>query len=85
MDPHTSTIGRESCWISRDAFYACVDKHVGDKALDSTSSVPNKHLDEAKDTCAALRKEYDAKCMLSWRSYWDDRFSKGRPILGRKQ
>jgi len=84
MDPHTNNAGREICWKARDVYYACVDSFTGIQSTDPSSAFSNTGIESAKQTCASQRVDYDAKCLLSWRHYWDDRYSKGRPIVGRK-
>ena len=83
MDPHTSTQGRDACHAARDAFYACVDQQP--LAPDAASAEQARRAALEAPACAAPRAAFDAACLASWRSYWSDRYARGRPILGRKQ
>lgn len=86
MDPHTTNVGREACHASRDSFLACVEQYLPAIPSDATVQDAEKLRKAAlaAQQCAPQRAAYDSTCLPSWRSYWDDRFAKGRPILGRK-
>jgi hypothetical protein len=86
MDPHTSNQGRAACHTARDSYLSCVEQNSAALALDATleEAEQQRRASLAAPACAAPRAAYDAACLPSWRIYWDDRFAKGRPIVGRK-
>jgi hypothetical protein len=69
MDSHTSSRGRDECHSARDAFYdVCSPLQV--------AAIGTR--------CGDLRAAYESACLASWRTYWEERVKRGRPILGRK-
>ncbi len=70
MDPsRTTTRGREACHAARDAFFeAC--------ALAAPAGAP-----PPPPPCPDQRAPYEALCLPSWRTYWEERVKRGRPLL----
>ena len=77
MDPYTTTQGREACHSARDAFLACADKNIPEGG--------NLRLALDSAACAEQRARFNSLCLASWRIYWEDRYSRNRPIIGRQQ
>lgn len=58
---------REICWASRDAYFACLDKHSIDNPLDP------KKAKEAKKQCGAEDKQFEKDCIASWVKYFKEK------------
>ena len=58
---------REQCWASRDAYFACLDKHNIENPLD-----PEKAKIASKN-CAAEDKQFSKDCVASWVKYFKEK------------
>ncbi|KAL9108392.1 MAG: hypothetical protein Q9227_006852 [Pyrenula ochraceoflavens] len=56
---------REQCYLSRDAFYDCLDEH---DILDAS-----KHDEEVRKKCPKVLAAFERDCAKSWIKYFKDK------------
>jgi cytochrome c oxidase assembly factor 6 len=55
---------RQRCWTTRDAYYACLDKHDIMSAGEGDGA--GAALGDKEGVCADFRKAYESSCGKSW-------------------
>lgn len=58
---------REQCWASRDAYFACLDKH------DIINPLDPKNVKTAKKECGSEDKQFEKDCIASWVKYFKEK------------
>lgn len=98
MEPHTTTADRNTCWETRDAHFACLDREGAIAAASAQQKPPPASAAPAAPpplptpaapapvppACTTTLLAYERACLQSWRRHWDERHRNGRPIVGRK-